>query len=103
MCGFSGFVGNGNRDDIMAMTSALTHRGPDGEGFFINQDIPIFLGHRRLAILDIERGQQPMWDAEKTICVVFNGEIYNFQEIKKELTDYPFNKEKGLSVSCLKD
>jgi len=85
MCGFSGFVGNGNRDDIMAMTSALTHRGPDGEGFFINQDIPIFLGHRRLAILDIERGQQPMWDAEKTICVVFNGEIYNHQELRLEL------------------
>src|SRR6185312_8366987 len=68
------------------MTRALAHRGPDGEDFFIDDDVPIALGHRRLAILDIAGGAQPMWNEDRTVCVVFNGEIYNHGELRTELT-----------------
>lgn len=85
MCGIAGFVGKGNRDDILAMTSALRHRGPDGEGFFVDETAPIFLGFRRLAIVDIAGGNQPMWNEDGTVGVVFNGEIYNHVELRREL------------------
>jgi len=85
MCGIAGFVGKGDRDDILAMTSALRHRGPDGEGFFIDESEPVFLGFRRLAIVDIAGGNQPMWNEDGTVGVVFNGEIYNHIELRREL------------------
>jgi len=65
------------------MTDALVHRGPDGEGLY--EDRGVFLGHRRLAILDIEGGAQPMWNADQTVGVVYNGEIYNHLELRAEL------------------
>jgi asparagine synthase (glutamine-hydrolysing) len=85
MCGIAGFVGKGNRDDILAMTTALRHRGPDGEGIFVDETAPIFLGFRRLAIVDIAGGNQPMWNEDGTVGVVFNGEIYNHVELRREL------------------
>ena len=85
MCGLAGFAGAGDREDIVAMTAALRHRGPDGEGFHIDAGAGIFLGHRRLAILDIAQGQQPMWNEDATVCVIFNGEIYNHGELRAEL------------------
>jgi asparagine synthase (glutamine-hydrolysing) len=68
---------------VHAMARAIAHRGPDDEGYFI--DGPIGLGFRRLSIIDLSGGHQPMSDAEGTIQVVFNGEIYNFQELRTEL------------------
>lgn len=66
------------------MAGLMTHRGPDGEGFWLNG--PVGLGHRRLSIIDLsERGRQPMSNEDGTIWVTFNGEIYNYQELKKEL------------------
>jgi asparagine synthase (glutamine-hydrolysing) len=66
------------------MTSRLTHRGPDGEGFWHSG--PIALGHRRLAVIDLsDLGRQPMFDADGRCVVVFNGEIYNFRELRKDL------------------
>lgn len=85
MCGLVGFVGAGDRDDLMAMTDVLRHRGPDGDGSFIDPDTGVHLGHRRLAILDIAGGSQPMWNEDGTIGVVFNGEIYNHVELRVEL------------------
>jgi asparagine synthase (glutamine-hydrolysing) len=85
MCGIAGFVGFGGRADLEAMTSALAHRGPDGSGTWISPERPLFLGHRRLSILDIEGGAQPMWDAAGDIGVVFNGEIYNHRELRRSL------------------
>ena len=67
------------------MTGAMAHRGPDGEGFHIDEKQQVFLGHRRLAIVDVADGAQPMWNEDKTICVIFNGEIYNHLDLRREL------------------
>jgi asparagine synthase (glutamine-hydrolysing) len=85
MCGIAGFAGAGNRDHLTAMTAALSHRGPDGDGFFIESDVPVYLGHRRLAIIDIAGGKQPMWNEDGTVGVIFNGEIYNHGELRSKL------------------
>src|SRR5436190_17982655 len=85
MCGIAGFWGKGDRATVKAMTDALAHRGPDGFGYHIDEDAGIFLGHRRLAIIDIGGGAQPMWNEEHTIGVIFNGEIYNHVELRRKL------------------
>jgi asparagine synthase (glutamine-hydrolysing) len=72
--------------DVQAMARSIIHRGPDDEGYYVNG--PIGLGFRRLSIIDIEGGHQPMSDAEETIRVVFNGEIYNFPELRRELEGF---------------
>jgi asparagine synthase (glutamine-hydrolysing) len=88
MCGIAGFVGRGDRADLFAMMTALAHRGPDGHGFHIEQEsTPVFLGHRRLAILDIDGGHQPMWNENNGVAVIYNGEIYNHAELRSELED----------------
>ena len=86
MCGIAGFVGRGDRADLTAMVEALVHRGPDGEGLFHDPAAGLFLGHRRLAIVDLSDGFQPMWNEHKSVGVVFNGEIYNHQELRGILT-----------------
>ncbi|GIK59821.1 MAG: asparagine synthetase B [Ignavibacteriota bacterium] len=68
------------------MTDSITHRGPDDEGYHISDSIG--LGFRRLSIIDLSGGHQPMSDQEKNVWVIFNGEIYNFPELKKELEGY---------------
>ena len=65
------------------MADSIAHRGPDDEGYFISG--PIGLGFRRLSIIDLAGGHQPMADAEETVWVIFNGEIYNFKELRAEL------------------
>jgi asparagine synthase (glutamine-hydrolysing) len=85
MCGIAGFLGKGGRADLSAMTEALAHRGPDGEGSFVDEAEAVFLGHRRLAIIDIAGGHQPMWNEDGQVGIVFNGEIYNHAELRREL------------------
>ncbi|MDE2402254.1 MAG: asparagine synthase (glutamine-hydrolyzing) [Burkholderiales bacterium] len=68
---------------LARMTDALAHRGPDGEGFFIDREIG--MGHRRLSIIDVEGGTQPIGNEDETLQVIFNGEIYNFIELRAEL------------------
>jgi len=68
---------------IRRMTGTIVHRGPDDEGYFISG--PVGLGFRRLSIIDLAGGHQPMSDAEETVWVIFNGEIYNFKELRAEL------------------
>lgn len=85
MCGIAGFVGAGGRGDLEAMIASLRHRGPDGEGVYVDPERGVFLGHRRLAILDIEGGAQPMWNEDGGVGVVFNGEIYNHRELRVSL------------------
>lgn len=70
-------------ETVGAMMDSIVHRGPDDKGQYI--DGPLGLGFRRLSIIDLAGGHQPMWDREKTTCIVFNGEIYNFPELKEEL------------------
>jgi len=67
------------------MTAALSHRGPDGSGLWIAPDASIFLGHRRLSIVDLQGGAQPMWDAAGEIGVVYNGEVYNHLDLRRTL------------------
>lgn len=72
---------------LKKMANTLRHRGPDGEGFFLSSNGVVGLGHRRLAIIDLATGNQPMANENKTIWLVFNGEIYNFLDKKKELEE----------------
>src|SRR4249919_3385785 len=74
------------RTDIEAMTRSIAHRGPDDDGYFIAG--PLGLGFRRLSIIDLAGGHQPMSDQEESVWVVFNGEIYNYLEVKQELEGY---------------
>jgi asparagine synthase (glutamine-hydrolysing) len=83
MCGIAGFTGPGTREDLVRMTRCLADRGPDDEGY-AEQD-GVHLGHRRLSILDLEGGAQPMWSADGSTGIVFNGEIYNFAELRGTL------------------
>ena len=85
MCGIVGFVGaRADMDEILqAMMDRIVHRGPDGEGRFV--DGQVALGHRRLSIIDLEGGKQPMFNEDGSLVVVFNGEVYNFQELREQL------------------
>jgi asparagine synthase (glutamine-hydrolysing) len=83
MCGIAGFSGQ-NQALIEAMTTELAHRGPDQHGYYVTPDVS--LGHRRLSIIDLsEHGRQPMGNEDGRIQVVFNGEIYNFQDVRQTL------------------
>jgi asparagine synthase (glutamine-hydrolysing) len=85
MCGIAGIVGafDPAGEDIRSMLNVLTHRGPDGEGVF--SDAHATLGHRRLSIIDLAGGRQPLHNVEKTIWLVCNGEIYNYRELRAAL------------------
>ena len=85
MCGIAGFINNSQNKKtiIKAMTDKIIHRGPDAEGFYVDNDIA--LGHRRLSIIDLSKGDQPIYNEDKSVVVIFNGEIYNYLEIKAEL------------------
>ena len=86
MCGISGVIGLADRDAISAMTDVQAHRGPDDAGIVVLDDHSIALGHRRLSIIDLSSaGHQPMANADKTLWITFNGEIYNYRDIRKEL------------------
>lgn len=87
MCGYVGFTNTINNADITIkkMMDRIRHRGPDGEGHYTDDDIA--LGHRRLSIIDISAGAQPMYNEDSSIVIVFNGEIYNYQSIRKKLIE----------------
>ena len=89
MCGICGKISltskNVTHRELKAMANTLIHRGPDGEGYYINKKRDAGLGHRRLSIIDLSTGSQPMANEDKTIWIVFNGEIYNFEELKEDL------------------
>jgi asparagine synthase (glutamine-hydrolysing) len=85
MCGIAGFVGVGCEADLRRMTDAIAHRGPDDSGYWIDATLGVHLGHRRLSILDLAGGHQPMVSADSELVIIFNGEIYNFAELRKEL------------------
>lgn len=83
MCGIAGIISANHRRLIKPMTEALVHRGPDGEGYF--EDSAIALGHRRLSIIDLATGQQPIANETNSLQLVCNGEIYNSPELRVEL------------------
>ena len=89
MCGIVGFVDKKRstkekKEMIKKMADRIAHRGPDDEGFYVDDNVA--LGHRRLSILDLSKnGAQPMYNENKNLAIVFNGEIYNYESIKEEL------------------
>ena len=85
MCGICGIVGKGSEDrDLLGrMCALLQHRGPDQNGFFFEENIA--LGHQRLSIIDLISGDQPIYNEDKIVAVVYNGEIYNYNDFRKDL------------------
>jgi asparagine synthase (glutamine-hydrolysing) len=83
ICGIYAFGGHADREQVLRMMSAMRHRGPDGEGCFVSGEIG--LGHRRLSIIDLTGGAQPITNEDGSLYVIFNGEIYNFIELREEL------------------
>ena len=86
MCGIAGFSGRFERDLLARMSAAIAHRGPDGQGCYFSADGAIGLAHRRLAIIDLTpAGAQPMTDAATGVTITYNGEIYNYRELRLQL------------------
>ncbi len=85
MCGICGFTGQvTDRDSVIkSMTEVITHRGPDSDGFFTDEHIA--MGFRRLSIIDLSQGHQPIYNEDKTLVLTFNGEIYNYKALRREL------------------
>ena len=86
MCGIAGildFERRPSREDVAPMVEILRHRGPDADGFLL--DGPLAMGMRRLSIIDLTRGDQPIFNEDRSVGVVFNGEIYNYLELRKQL------------------
>lgn len=103
MCGICGFISKKklNISELRDMNDQMKHRGPDDSGAEIYEchDFSIGLAHRRLSINDLSiQGHQPMHSVDGRITVIFNGEIYNFKELKKELQDYPFRSKTDTEV-----
>ena len=91
MCGITGRIGNAFFD-FQKFTDAIKHRGPNADGFYLNDLSTVQLGHRRLSILDLStHANQPMVSACGRYVIVFNGEVYNFIEIRKQLQQFGYN------------
>lgn len=101
MCGFSGFAGsNCDKEDVLKrMTDKIAHRGPDQEGTFLSEKAA--LGFRRLSIIDLNNGSQPMYNEDKKIVITFNGEIYNHLELRKELIEKGHTFANNSDTECL--
>ena len=83
MCGIAGFYGFEDKALLRNMADIISHRGPDGNGYYKNKNI--MLASRRLSIIDLSTGDQPIFNEDKSVVVVYNGEIYNFQELRSDL------------------
>jgi asparagine synthase (glutamine-hydrolysing) len=101
MCGIAGYSGSFQPGLLERMNAAIAHRGPDDAGIFALPQDGIGLAHRRLSIIDLSaRGHQPMWDTTGSAAIVFNGEIYNYRELRKELVQdgYRFASDSDTEV-----
>jgi asparagine synthase (glutamine-hydrolysing) len=98
MCGITGIVATSGLDSIKSMNAALVHRGPDGDGYFVGEGLA--LGHRRLSIIDLEGGRQPISSPDGTLQLVCNGEIYNSPALRKrfEAEGYAFKTKTDVEV-----
>ena len=91
MCRLAGIFDNSSslKQDMLRMRESMLHGGPDDEGIYIDDQFPLALGHRRLSLIDLySAGHQPMSDADGMLQLIFNGMIYNFPELKKQLQEY---------------
>ena len=101
MCGINGIFGLDGLDQpkriVEKMNKALAHRGPDADGIFLNEQLA--LGHRRLAIIDLDdKANQPMKSADGRYTIVYNGELYNYSNLKDRLKDYPYKTKSDTEV-----
>ena len=98
MCGITGIVSREKNKDklIKKMNDKIIHRGPDSEGFY--NDKYVSLGHRRLSIIDVRGGNQPIYNEDKSVLIVYNGEIYNYKELQEELKEYNFKTKTDTEV-----
>ncbi|HMN33649.1 MAG TPA: asparagine synthase (glutamine-hydrolyzing) [Chitinophagaceae bacterium] len=99
MCGINGFVSpKYSKEDLLKSRDHLQNRGPDEEGYFYES--PVGLGHRRLSIIDLSSGTQPMYNEDSSLVIVFNGEIYNFKKLRAELIKdgHKFHSESDTEV-----
>jgi asparagine synthase (glutamine-hydrolysing) len=99
MCGINGIISKdkNKKDIIKKMNDKIMHRGPDAEGIYVDENVA--LGHRRLAIIDVkDTGNQPIYNEDASILVVFNGEIYNYKELKSELSNHIFTTNTDTEV-----
>jgi asparagine synthase (glutamine-hydrolysing) len=105
MCGIVGFYDFNKRTDgevLTCMRDVLTHRGPDDSGIYIDEYNHVGLGHRRLSILDLSSlGHQPMSNENKSIWITYNGEVYNYKEIRKELIEKGYNFKSNTDTEVL--
>lgn len=85
MCGLAGFVGIGDQSDLQRMCHAIRYRGPDSSGVYTDDTRGVFLGHQRLEIVDLALGHQPMVSADGSCVMIFNGEIYNAMDLRRQL------------------
>lgn len=102
MCGICGFAGNSNfneKEVLERMNNSIFHRGPDEDGFF--QDDEVGLAMRRLSILDLEHGTQPIFNEKGNVCTVYNGEIYNYQELKADLTSKGYHFKTSVDTEVI--
>ena len=100
MCGISGIFGEGwQSSHLQAMIAAQTHRGPDGSGIYLDPSGSAGLGHNRLKIIDLsDAGSQPMSSRDGRLKIAFNGEIYNYRELRAALPDYPYTSQSDTEV-----
>ena len=101
MCGINGIVTKAgkkeeNLKNIKKMNNMIIHRGPNAEGIYASDKVT--LGHRRLSIIDLEGGNQPIYNEDGKIMIVFNGEIFNYKELKKELSHYKYKTNSDTEV-----
>lgn len=98
MCGINGIISKEKDKDklIKEMNKKIVHRGPDAEGIYVDDNVA--LGQRRLSIIDLEGGNQPIYNKDKSILIVYNGEVYNYKELKEELTEYEFQTNSDTEV-----
>ena len=101
MCGITGVFGSAcSVDRVLAMVSSQRHRGPDSTGVHVDFAQGVGLGHNRLSIIDLSSaGRQPMTDPAETMHIAFNGEIYNYRELREELSDYPYHSRTDTEVA----
>lgn len=92
MCGIAGQLSYSNNvskdsiaDSVLSMCRAIEHRGPDEHGLYVDESLPLVLGHQRLSILDLSTGQQPLKNKDEDLVIVFNGEIYNYKDLRSQL------------------
>lgn len=96
MCGLAGIIGTADKSKIQRMLDKIRHRGPDESGIFADENIT--LGHNRLTIIDLYHGRQPIKNEDGRYWLIYNGEIYNYQLLRKELKNHIFSTDTDSEV-----